>query len=322
MRELIGAMTSSNNSFQALETARIRLSEDFFKFSKQRDIYYQLSFLSKYGKEIVKVKRDNGQSKIITELEDKKGRYYVNKTLVLNRDEVMVSNIDLNRSNGEIEEPNHAVIRYGTPIFDKFNRLQGIIIFSVSANKFLNILDGSDNKDETLLMVDSDGYYLFNSDEKKLWGSSRDKNTGERLQKDLPLLGNKIIGLKTPTTFYDGDNIINVKLVGNGVDSYSNLGYMISYLPKDSIFYPSIKAREFYIIFTFITLVLTIFFALIIAKKITRPIANLTKAAYDMSKGDIEKPVEIEGNDEVNNLALSLERLRRSVKILMAKYTS
>lgn len=58
------------------------------------------------------------------------------------------------------------------------------------------------------------------------------------------------------------------------------------------------------------------------ARKITRPIVDLTLAAEDMSKGNIETPVIIETNDEIHELSKSLDRLRKSVKILMMKYRS
>ena len=321
MQELIATMIDSQASFNQ-KVARIRLSEDFLEFSQQRDIYHQLRFLSKYGKEVVRVDRVNGKSRIVTQLEDRKGYYYVNNTLTLNRDEVMVSHLDLKRKNGKIEEPARAVIRYGTPVFDKYGKLQGILVFNVSANDFLDILNIVNSKDEKLVMVGSDGYYLFHPDKSKLWGSLRDKNTGERLQKDLPGLGSKIVGLKEPHTLYDGSNIITVKPVSNGIDDNLDLGLLIHFIAKDAIFNPAIKARRFYIIITLLTLILTTLIALVVARKITRPIVDLTKVTHDMSKGSIETPIAIDTNDEIHDLALSVERLRRSIKILMAKYKS
>ena len=323
MQDLITKFTDPKLTFEQRMAARGRLAKDFLAFSEQRPMYHQLRFLTKYGKEVVRVDRVDGKSKIVTQLEDRKGRYYVNNTLTLKSGEVMVSHLDLYRENGKIKEPARPVIRYGTPVYDRYGKLHGILLFNVSASNFLEILQQSSNtKDEQLVMIDPDGYYLSHPNKTKLWGSLRDKNTGERIQKDLPDLGKKIVGLKSSSTLFDGENIITIKPVDNGIDDNRKLGYLINFISTDAIFEPAIKARKFYIFVTLLTLLLATAVVLILARKITRPIVDLTFAAQDMSKGNIEASVIIETNDEIHELSKSLDRLRKSVKILMTKYRS
>ena len=323
MQDLMTKFTDPKLSFEQRMAARGRLAEDFLAFSEQRPMYHQLRFLSKYGKEVVRVDRVNGKSKIVTKLEDRKGRYYVNNTLILKSGEIMVSHLDLYRENGKIKQPLLPVIRYGTPVYDRYGKLHGILLFNVSASNFLEILQQSPyTKDERLVMVDPDGYYLSHPDKSKLWGSLRDKNTGERIQKDLPDLGKKIIGLKGSSTLFDGQNIITVKPVGNGINDNRNLGYLVNFIARDAIFEPATTARKFYIVVTLSTLLLATTIVLILARKITRPITDLTMAADDMSKGNIQTSVIVETNDEIHELSKSLDRLRKSVKILMTRYRS
>ncbi|MDG2019219.1 MAG: cache domain-containing protein [Porticoccaceae bacterium] len=323
MQDLITKFTDPKLSFEQRMAARGRLAKDFLAFSEQRPMYHQLRFLSKYGQEVVRVDRVDGRSEVVTQLEDRKGRYYVNNTLILKSGEIMVSHLDLYRENGEIKEPVRPVIRYGTPVYGRYGKLHGILLFNVSASNFLEILQQSSyTKDERLVMVDPDGYYLSHPDKTKLWGSLRDKNTGERLQKDLPKLGKKITGLKGSSTLFDGKNIITVKPVGNGIDDNRNLGYLVNFIARDAIFEPATKARKFYIVVTLLTLLLATIIILILARKITRPITDLTVAAENMSKGNIQTSVIVETNDEIHELSKSLDRLRKSVKILMTKYRS
>lgn len=323
MQDLMSKFTDPKLSFEQRMVARGRLAEDFLAFSEQRPMYHQLRFLSKYGKEVVRVDRVNGKSKIVTKLEDRKGRYYVNNTLILKSGEIMVSHLDLYREKGKIKQPLLPVIRYGTPVYDRYGKLHGILLFNVSASNFLEILQQSPyTKDERLVMVDPDGYYLSHPDKSKLWGSLKDKNTGERIQKDLPDLGKKIIGLKDSSTLFDGQNIITVKPVGNGINDNRNLGYLVNFIARDAIFEPATTARKFYIVVTLSTLLLATIIVLILARKITRPIIDLTMAADDMSKGNIQTSVIVETNDEIHELSKSLDRLRKSVKILMTRYRS
>ena len=50
---------------------------------------------------------------------------------------------------------------------------------------------------------------------------------------------------------------------------------------------------------------------------ISRPITNLTRAADDISKGEITKPVEKETNDEIGDLAEAFERMRVSLQVMI-----
>jgi methyl-accepting chemotaxis protein len=54
---------------------------------------------------------------------------------------------------------------------------------------------------------------------------------------------------------------------------------------------------------------------------ISRPITNLTRAADDISKGDISRPVNKETNDEIGDLAEAFERMRVSLEVMIEEET-
>jgi HAMP domain-containing protein len=58
---------------------------------------------------------------------------------------------------------------------------------------------------------------------------------------------------------------------------------------------------------------------LFLASGIIRPIRWLADMASKMSTGDLETPLEIDSQDEIGELACSLERMRTSLKIAMAR---
>ncbi|MCX6584736.1 MAG: HAMP domain-containing protein [Candidatus Aminicenantes bacterium] len=57
--------------------------------------------------------------------------------------------------------------------------------------------------------------------------------------------------------------------------------------------------------------------AFLYGKRISLPIVNLTRAADDISKGEISKPVVKETNDEIGELAEAFERMRVSLKVMI-----
>jgi HAMP domain-containing protein len=56
-----------------------------------------------------------------------------------------------------------------------------------------------------------------------------------------------------------------------------------------------------------------------LASKIVRPILELKTLADDISRGHLDTPVSIQSNDEVGDLARSLERMRASLKAAMIR---
>ncbi|HID03640.1 MAG TPA: HAMP domain-containing protein, partial [Desulfobacterales bacterium] len=63
----------------------------------------------------------------------------------------------------------------------------------------------------------------------------------------------------------------------------------------------------------------TLFLGIGLAKSITDPIVYLTEMTQAMSKGQLSTPVEVTSNDETKLLAESVERLRRSMTLLLKR---
>jgi HAMP domain-containing protein len=59
--------------------------------------------------------------------------------------------------------------------------------------------------------------------------------------------------------------------------------------------------------------------SLLLAGKAIRPILDLKASADEISRGQLDKPVAIQSNDEVGELARSLERMRASLKAAMVR---
>ena len=57
----------------------------------------------------------------------------------------------------------------------------------------------------------------------------------------------------------------------------------------------------------------------IIASKTIRPLLELKSIADDISRGQLDTPVSFQSNDEIGELARSLERMRASLKAAMVR---
>ena len=72
---------------------------------------------------------------------------------------------------------------------------------------------------------------------------------------------------------------------------------------------------------TLLALALALLFGVIVAQWVTGPIVTLTGAVERMSKGDLESPIESVSDDETQKLAAAMERLRKSMKLMIEKYS-
>jgi HAMP domain-containing protein len=68
-----------------------------------------------------------------------------------------------------------------------------------------------------------------------------------------------------------------------------------------------------------ICLLIGIVVSVVLAGKTIRPILELKSIADDISRGHLDIPVSIQSNDEVGELARSLERMRASLKAAMRR---
>lgn len=68
-----------------------------------------------------------------------------------------------------------------------------------------------------------------------------------------------------------------------------------------------------------LALVASLIFSLLVTQGITRRVLRLKDIADKVSMGDLETPVRIESNDEIGDLAHSLERMRASLKAAMVR---
>ena len=69
-----------------------------------------------------------------------------------------------------------------------------------------------------------------------------------------------------------------------------------------------------------LVLILAIFIANLLSKGIITPIKQLQELAEYVSKGDTRRPIEINSNDEIQDLAQIFDRMRSSIEILFNRY--
>ncbi|MGB0563025.1 MAG: methyl-accepting chemotaxis protein [Spirulinaceae cyanobacterium] len=151
-----------------------RLEMIFSSFIETNETYYQLRYLNELGQEMIRVDRHDSITQITPpdRLQNKRDTDYFQETIALDAGEIYVSKINLNRENGQIEEPYRPVIRYAIPIYNAAGQKRGIVIINALIQQGFDLGEVEENKAESrdFLVVNTDGDYLVHPDPEKEWG--------------------------------------------------------------------------------------------------------------------------------------------------------
>ncbi len=314
-------MLSDGTNLDSNNFARKKLEEDFLAFSRHQKIYNQIRFLDVSGMEIVRVDRNHNESAIVAleRLQNKKKRYYFADTAELTNGQLMISPLDLNRERGKVEKPLRPVIRYGTPVYDKNNQFRGIVLFNVIADKFLELVRKNNVGHEQLFFIDNDGFYYSHPNAKKEWGRESDLNTTISFKTEIPEAAKQVVGSNQMNTLVLNENIIAASPVYLDREKNVILGNIIDIVPIKDVFSSITTFRNIFLAISAVVFALTLVLAITLAKSITDPIVYLTRTTEAMSKGTLSSSVTVTTKDETKLLAEAIERLRKSMIILLKR---
>jgi hypothetical protein len=118
-------------------------------------IYDQFRFIDLEGKEFFRAERVGNDSIVISALQNKNHQPYVKAGLQLKRNQIYLSQISLNKENGEIEKPHKPVIRTVAPIFDNEQNQIGLVVINFKMKKILDQIK-SKVEDKNVYLLDED----------------------------------------------------------------------------------------------------------------------------------------------------------------------
>ena len=270
--------------------------------------------------EVIRINYDNGIAKNVsdTALQNKKDRNYFKKSIALKKDDLFISDFNLNRENGVIEKPIKPTIRYATPLYDKANNKLGIIILNVNMKNIMQIMANEIPKGTQLQFINPEGFYYFHPDASKTWGGKDDLNTKINLFSENASLKDAIQNASSTDSISTDDDIITYKTIKLN-DNKFTLGTVLNVAPKDVVFKSASHFLYIFLGIILLSLILTFILAMLLSNSISHPLIALTNDVDRLSKGDLETPIVVKSDDEIGKLSTAVERLRKSMKILMRR---
>ncbi|MBI9012368.1 MAG: GGDEF domain-containing protein [Clostridiales bacterium] len=217
------------------------LQDTILKTSETVGIYQQMRVLDTTGQEIVRIDKTSEEHAFLIEddlLQDKSDRYYVKDTLNLTPGSLYMSPFDLNTENGVIEVPYNPVIRLGKKVFDSNNDLIGLSICNLLGQEILDEIDEKKiHYEDTIYMLNSEGYYIYNDDIDKTFGFMFEDKKEVGFFSDFETIWNGL--LEGETLFKrDDERFYSMKfslLENVGESNINNTFYMIMRVPEESV---------------------------------------------------------------------------------------
>lgn len=184
----------------------------YIEVIKEITDYDQFRFIDLKGQEFFRAVRQGTDSVVIGNLQNKKNQLYVQAGLELNRNQLYLSQISLNRENGNIEKPNKPVIRAVAPIYDTNQTKIGLVVINF---KMKRVLDQYKSKiaDTELYLLDEKQQIISSS--KHTEDLPYESSTNDTLINNT--LISKIKKIKTDSTLVYDDYIWRVQpIILNG----------------------------------------------------------------------------------------------------------
>lgn len=275
-------------------------------------------------REIVRVDRSgpDGAVRAIPDAELKQvgDAAFFHDTIRLTANEIYISPVDLNEENGVIETPHVPTMRIAMPVLAPDGKPFGIVIITADMRPALERVRSSVRPGESVYVVDARGNYLVHPDRAREFGSQL--GTPNDWRKDFPDLAASIGSTKSIAQIVQteagrpgGEALAPALLAGSGWTA------VIELVPNAVVMAPAQAIRKSSITVGLIAVLCATALALLIARSLTRPITQLTKAVEAAARhGTAVIPVEARGEtgvlarafahvmEEANAKTVALER--------------
>jgi PAS domain S-box-containing protein len=279
-----------------------RLEKEFLSFSITRPNYYQVRYIDKDGREIIRIDSD-GKTAMATPqnmLQYKGDRYYFTDAIKYPEGICYVSQMDLNIERGEVETPEKPVVRFATPVYNKRQVKMGIVIINLYASyiieqmQMINITKGG-----ITFLANREGFYLSRHENKgmeNLLGKEHLKqNYSQEVIAQLLSGSEGIIKGK--------NEIISYARIGTG-DKLSEDYWVLGLIyPRKNIFSSVFNLKVIFFIIGAATVFTALITGFAVARHFTKPLSELFRDVELIAKEDFSYRLNIKTGDELEELA-------------------
>lgn len=317
--------TQEQSSTTQKEHLLQQLRSEILALAQTKDIYYQIRIVDNDGDELLRIEAmdvtDTGsafRNVRTNELRHARESFYFLLIDRLTRDQIAFVPSEL------VDEQNRriSVISFAMPLIGSKEHV-GILIANVFAKDLFQAIESKRHLDMRgkVVLVSSDGHYLYHSDKKKDWNRLLASREEDNIQHDYPVSTVKAILSGNEGTVIEGvDEIVSYgplffTTVGEKVTpSFAIPFFVFESVPKDFVLGPVRSFAWTFASFLGVFLVVAIGLGLLATRQFTKPIAELHHGAEIISKGSYGHRLRVETHDEIEKLAEQFNAMASSLE--------
>jgi len=206
---------------------------------------------------------------------------------------------------------NQSGFHFSAPIYDTNRTIMEILDIEIPVTFIDNLLNDS-------LFYDIKNNEPFRFDVELLYNNNYliySKSSLDRGIRDLGAVSERFDTLKDGLHVIGDTMVMSIPLL-LGEDGYNTNGNWTLVLTGDlsSIMNDYNKTVSDFLISSALILIITIFVTVLTIRKITSPITHLKNSALELSKNNLGKEIMVEGSNEVKDLSITLEVMRRNIE--------
>ena len=187
------------------------LEKEIGDFVIGMDSYSQFRLINLDGMEVFRLNREgNGNVVKSSSLQDKGDRDYFLETRDLEKNQIYLSPLNLNRENGVLEVPYKPMIRGVAPILDSSGAKLGVVVINFSAGKLLDMLKRENHY--PFVLLDRQGNYLASNNRNKEFAHLIPDAKNTTFSEENPALWDSLTQEESTFLYHDGDLWIKSEL--------------------------------------------------------------------------------------------------------------
>jgi PAS domain S-box-containing protein len=294
------------------QTWRERINTRIAAQLEAKPAYAQIRFIGIEGREIIRVDRlgPNGAVRIVPEqgLGMKADRTYFEETTKLRPGDIYVSALDLNRMNWSVTGPPLPTLRVASPVFDPDGVMFGFFMINLDMRIVLDRIRASAQPDEAIYVVSQKGDYLVHPDRSREFASQLGMPV-ESWQSDFPALASAVgtteaVARAVPDRNGRRSGIALAPAILAGNEWVA----VIETTPNKILVASASAVQKPSLIVGLIAVLCAAALALWIARSLTRPIIQLTKAVEGAGRDGAEA-IPVDAGGETGVLARAFARV-------------
>ncbi len=319
-------------AFTALEMGKPaqldQLADLFELIMKANPGYFQVRLISALdnGMERVRVDRDGPRLMRVTadDLQEKGHFPYVFDTLQLVANETYLSRIVINHERGAHSGLEQPTVQLAMPVIDPQGKALGVVVINVDLNGTFALLAADLPKDFQLFLANSHGDFLIHPDPAQTFGF--DKGRRVLVQEQFTPTGDLVAG-KTDQVLIEARDgpyatapVVAAFIARKATLSSEETQLIVGLAqPFASVLEQANKLGVVTLRIVLILCAVCILLAAFVARAVTRPINNMSRAVQHFAEGYPVSGLPLERNDEIGILARSFHRMQNQIRQQLAE---